>query len=66
MPPPAPVPPWLRSTENATTSPLPATAQNQNAGRARWCSTQAATAAVASGSSAITTAACPAVTERRP
>jgi len=62
---PKPCPPWLaRSTENTTTSRLPATAQSQKPSRARWCSTQAATAAVTSGSSAVTTAAWLAVTTR--
>ncbi|MCY1241586.1 hypothetical protein D9M72_544940 [compost metagenome] len=39
-------------------------AQSQKPSRARWCSTQAATAAVTSGSSAVTTAAWLAVTTR--
>ncbi len=54
----------MRIHANTTTSALPSTAQAQNAGRARWCSAQAATAAVASGSSARITAACVAVTLR--
>ena len=47
-----------------TTRALPNTAHSQNPSRARWCSIQAATAAVARGSSAVKTAACPEVTWR--
>jgi len=46
------------------TSAAPTTAVTQKPQRARWCSAQAATAAVAKGSSAVMTAAWPEVTWR--
>ena len=56
---------YARSSENATTSALPSTAHSQNPSRARWCSSHAAMAAVASGSKAVSTAAWPELTWRK-
>ena len=62
---PKPWPCWYaRDKEYTITNTAPNKAQIQNPSRARWCSTQAATAAVASGNKAVMTAAWPEVTWR--
>ena len=61
---PKPPAPCARSQANSITSALPATAQAQKAGRARCPIISATATAVASGPSAMMTAACVAVTLR--
>ena len=62
---PNPWPCWCaRNRLYAATSALPRMANSQKPRRARWCISQAATAAVASGNNAVITAAWLAVTSR--